>query len=119
MLSILGIKGYIINAGHRFGEDEDNKIDRDSLLIPETIGEDFDKDVARLRQAIRHLLLSIKPDPGCLVYRSHSGWEVRQSLYYCVFGNSSIIRAGETHMSTAVGRNGWIRRLSPWRYVSV
>lgn len=48
MLSILGVKGYMINAGHRFGENEENRIDRDLLLIPEIMSENVSQDAGTL-----------------------------------------------------------------------
>lgn len=70
MLSILGVKGYMMNAGHRFGENEENKIDRDLLLIPEIMSENDSQDAGTLLKPAFDMLWNAAGYPASPYYNA-------------------------------------------------
>ena len=74
MLSLLGVKGYVMYVGveRRFGGGR--PIDRDALLIPEVLVEDLDADVDAILRPIFDALWNATGWPGSINFDEAGKW---------------------------------------------
>ncbi len=74
MLSLLGVNGYIMEADLGFGRPGGNQIDRDALLVPEVVAEDFDIDLVQVMKPIFDAVWNAAGFSRSLNYDKDGNW---------------------------------------------
>lgn len=78
MLSLVGVKGYIMYVGPERRFDAGHSIDRDALLIPEVLVEDLDADVDTILRPIFDALWNATGWPGSINFDEAGKWVGRR-----------------------------------------
>lgn len=73
-LSLLNIKGYRITTGERFGQFSKHSIERDLIMLPETIIENYDRKAETILKSVFDLIWNTCGMPRSLNFDENGNW---------------------------------------------
>jgi len=74
IISMLGVKGYTMAVDPRVFSIQKSAIDRDSLILPEVIIEDYGNDMAKLLRPAFDVVWQATGFSGSLNYDDNNNW---------------------------------------------